>query len=299
MARPLQAITEAYPRRGPMQQYRMETATAFHCFRCGAAKKSKLLTVYASDWNKLLCNGCYGRLLSIYDIKAGTGPDEEKSEALADLLLAMVSEDQVRRAAERARISERRAVLLSPQAVRFISTAEYVAGSLDAGPSLDWSPAVIGLCKALELELVQRVIEPLRRLSASADLSADISDKDLGRVARYCSGRMPVPPEIGAIRHFLQTAAHSRERIGRSQLLQSLKRLLSDWPRSPWLLDDSGALAALSLVTARFRNRAAHTDELTKADYQACFDLVAGDEGILWTLVSATADRKQAGFASP
>ena len=34
------------------------------------AAPSKLITVYRGDWSKRLCNGCYGRLLSIYEIKA-------------------------------------------------------------------------------------------------------------------------------------------------------------------------------------------------------------------------------------
>jgi len=34
------------------------------------AAPSKLITVYRGDWSKRLCNSCYGRLLSIYEIKA-------------------------------------------------------------------------------------------------------------------------------------------------------------------------------------------------------------------------------------
>src|SRR3954454_24092716 len=68
-------IVKTYPPRGPMQQFRFAESTAFDCFRCGQAKKSKLITVYRQDWSRRLCNGCYGRLLSIYEIKAGTAPD--------------------------------------------------------------------------------------------------------------------------------------------------------------------------------------------------------------------------------
>jgi transcription elongation factor Elf1 len=76
MTKPLEKITKEYPKRGPLSQFRFEKSISFNCFRCGQSKTSKLLTIYNSDWGKRLCNGCYGRLLSIYDIKAGqTGID--------------------------------------------------------------------------------------------------------------------------------------------------------------------------------------------------------------------------------
>src|SRR6516164_170405 len=93
MGRPLRSIVKEFPPRGPMQQFRLDSASAFHCFRCGADKTAKLVTVYGGDWNKLLCNGCYGRLLSIYEIKGGTQPDDERANSLAELLLGLVSRD--------------------------------------------------------------------------------------------------------------------------------------------------------------------------------------------------------------
>jgi hypothetical protein len=41
------------------------------------------------------------------------------------------------------------------------------------------------------------------------------------------------------------------------------------WPGSQWLLKPAGLNAALRTLTAKYRNRAAHTDELGKADYAA------------------------------
>jgi hypothetical protein len=46
-----------------------------------------LITVYNDDWSKRLCNGCYGRLLSVYEIKAGTAADEQRAEDLSAALL--------------------------------------------------------------------------------------------------------------------------------------------------------------------------------------------------------------------
>ena len=52
-------VTKTYPKRGPLQQFRFIEATAFRCFRCSSAKKSKLITVYSGDWSRKLCNGCF------------------------------------------------------------------------------------------------------------------------------------------------------------------------------------------------------------------------------------------------
>src|SRR5260370_21823399 len=148
------SVTKHYPPRGPLQQFRFEASTAFNCFRCGASKKSKLITVYNGDWSKRLCNGCYGRLLSLYEIKAGTTPDDERAETLAATLLSMVSTEEERQAERLFRTAEKKAERLSAVAVRFIATAEHVAGQLQADPQLEWSPAVISLCKAVEVHVL-------------------------------------------------------------------------------------------------------------------------------------------------
>ena len=80
------------------------------------------------DWSRRLCNGCYGRLLSFYEIKAGAKADDERAKELADALLLAVSLEDRRQAERVYRIAEKRAERLSPEAVTFIATAEHVAG---------------------------------------------------------------------------------------------------------------------------------------------------------------------------
>lgn len=130
-------ITKTYPQRGPLQQFRFAEGTAFRCFRCGNTKKSKLITVYASDWSRRLCNGCYGCLLSLYEIKVGTKADDERAEELAAALLSAVALEDQRQAERVYRTSEKRAGRLSPETVRFIATAEHVARQLQAVPQLE------------------------------------------------------------------------------------------------------------------------------------------------------------------
>ena len=45
----------------------------------------------------MLCNGCYGYILSVYRIKSGTMPDNEKADELGKLLLALVPRNQVQK----------------------------------------------------------------------------------------------------------------------------------------------------------------------------------------------------------
>lgn len=285
-------VTKTYPARGPLQQFRFADSVAFDCFRCGQAKTSKLITAYRGDRSKRLCNACYGRLLSLYEIKGGTAPDDERAEGLASALVGMVADDEARQAEKLFRASEDRAARLSPEALRFVATAEYVAGRLDADPQLEWSPAVIGLCKAVEAELVGRILKPLAALASRENLSADRQDKDIGRVAAYCADASRKPPELGTFAHFLQTVIHSTARRASSPLVKAFFKLIAGWPSSQWLLQPAGLHSALAVLTTKFRNRAAHTDELGQQDYAACRDHVIGPDGALWRLVVATEARR-------
>lgn len=281
-------VTKTYPPRGPLQQYRFEDGTAFTCFRCGNTKRSKLITIYAGDWSRKLCNGCYGRLLSLFEIKAGTAALGQRADQLAELLLALSDTDQQREAERLFTASDNRASSLCPEALRFIATAEHVAKHLESSAQLEWSPAVIGLCKAVEAEIVSRVLRPLVDASAGLDLSGDKSDKDIGRVAAYCAEPDRKPPELGGFSHFLQTVSNSHQRRQTSRLIGCFLRVASQWTGSTWLLSANGLHQSLTLLTTVYRNRAAHIDELSGDDYQGCRELTIGSEGLLWKLVLST-----------
>jgi hypothetical protein len=285
-------VTKKYPQRGPLQQVRFAESTAFNCFRCGDSKKSKLIAVYDGDWSKRLCNGCYGRLLSLYEIKAGTPADAQSAEELAHVLLSMVALDDQRRAESLFKASETRAEYLSAKSLQFVATAEHVAQQLQAEPQLEWSPAVIGLCKAVESEVVWRILQPLAARASRENLNTDKEDKDLRRVATFCSDPSRTPPELGTFAYFLQTVIHSQKRRETSIVIGSFLQLAAEWADSHWLLDPKGFHRELGLLTRDFRNRAAHIDELGREDYLNCRELVVGSDGVLWRLVLAT-ERRQ------
>jgi hypothetical protein len=94
-------IIKTYPARGPLQQFRLARAMPFACFRCGQEKKAKLQAVYDGDWSRRLCNGCYGCLLSVYEVAADTPADDEAAAAMAALLPSLVLQEDARAARRR------------------------------------------------------------------------------------------------------------------------------------------------------------------------------------------------------
>ena len=278
-----------------MQQYRFATSTVFHCVRCGRSKKSRLITIYGGDWSKRLCNACYGRLLSLYEVKAGTSPDDKKAEDLSRILLTLVTEDERRRCQQILLASESRSVKLSSSALQFLTSSEFLAEKLLSEPHLEWSGAVIGLCKAVEMEIVQRIVFPLSELCDPTMLADDLKDKDLARVAAYCADSTRPAPELGTFAHFLKTVIHSKNRRASSKLIRTFLTLISNWKGSQWILDSSHGLhESIVHLTRDFRNRAAHIDDLDRDDYQKCQSLVAGTEGLLWHLHTAVETHKRA-----
>jgi hypothetical protein len=224
----------------------------------------------------------------LYNIKAGTGPHDKRAEALANALLSDVAEEKQRDAQRIFRAAEQRAKFLSHDALRFVSTAEHVARQLAAEPHLEWSPAVIGLCKAVEAEIVGRVLRPLAVRTGGLDLTADRTDKDFGRLACFCTDPTRKPPELGTFGRFLQVAIHSEKRRATSTLLITFFKLCAEWVGSHWLLESDGFHPALESLITTFRNRAAHIDELSKQDYLSCRKLVIGSDGVLWKIILAT-----------
>jgi hypothetical protein len=174
-----------------------------------------------------------------------------------------------------------------------VATAEHVARQLGADPQLEWSPAVIGLCKAVEAEVVGRILRPLSARASHEDLSADNTDKDIGRVAAFCTDSKRKPPELGTFSHFLQTVIHSQQRRQSSALVRCFLKMTAEWTGSNWLLDPNGLHHVLGELAGKFRNRAAHIDELGKQDYMNCRELVIGSNGILWRLMVSIKGQKR------
>lgn len=294
MSKPLEKITKEYLKRGPLKQFRFEKSLSFNCFRCGQTKTSKLITTYNSDWEKRLCNGCYGHLLSIYEIKAGGAEVDEKVDKLIDVLLKLVDINKLKEQTERINLQSNRTKFLTHPSIRFLATSECVANTLTIEANLDWSPAIIGICKAFELELIERFINPLKDFCKDITfLEEDLKDKDFGKVASYCSGKQIKSPELGVINHFLSTAINSKERLLKSTFLnKGFIGFLNKLPNNNWILDKNGLQRGIKVLSINYRNKAAHTDELDELDYIKCKELVFGEKGIIWDLILSSEKKK-------
>jgi hypothetical protein len=280
-------VVKTYPQRGPLQQYRLAVSTSFLCSRCGVSKTSKLISTVDADWDRLLCNGCYGRLLSIWDIKAGSLEDEPRDTALLQMLASAAPAAEVMRVQSRLIASEPNYAQLSDAAQRMLATAHAVTPTLRSATGLDWSVAIIGLCKAVEVEAIQRIAEPLRLAASHQDISAEAKDRDFGRVARYCQGDAN-PPELGSLAYFLRAAANSKSRAKTSALVLALRTMTKAWPSADWLFADGGFADAVENLTREYRNPAAHISLLDEDDFSRCSNLVHGQDGLLWRLAIAT-----------
>jgi hypothetical protein len=283
-------VVKTYAQRGPLQQYRLATNTSFICSRCGSGKTSKLVSTVQGNWDRLLCNGCYGFLLSVWEIKVGSLEEEPRDAALLDMLASAASADEVARAQSRLIASAPQHTQLSDDAQRMLATAHAVTAALRSATGLDWSVAIIGLCKAVEVEAVHRIAEPLRLAASGQDLSVEVKDPDFARVARYCEGRAP-SPELGSLAYFLRAAVNSKRRAETSVLVAALRAAAKAWPSADWLFAKGGFTDAVEHLTREYRNPAAHTALLDEDDFTSCTRLVHGQDGLLWRLIVATSRR--------
>lgn len=293
-------VVKTYPPRGPLQQYRLAASTSFLCSRCGTGRTSKLVTTVQADWERLLCNGCYGYLLSIWKIKAGSLEDEARDAALLQVLASAAPADEVARAQARLIASAPHHTQLSDAAQQMLATAHAVTAVLRNATGLDWSVAIIGLCKAMEIEVVHRIAEPLLLAASGQDMTADLKDDEFSRVARYCAGTAS-PPELGSLARFLRTAANSKKRAETSALVVALRTATKAWPSADWLFTKGGFTDGVEHLTREYRNPAAHIAILSEEDFTDCARLVHGQDGLQWRLIVATsrADRISTGTSMP
>src|SRR5437870_781662 len=119
-------IQKEYAPRCGMRLIRLADSHIFTCSRCNQAKRSKLFARPDIAPGRCLCNGCYGYLLSVFDIKKGSQSEDEKSSLLAVALLQAFSRAKKQEAERLFRIAERRAGYLDSRSVLFLSTANLV-----------------------------------------------------------------------------------------------------------------------------------------------------------------------------
>ncbi|KJC65724.1 hypothetical protein TZ00_02790 [Agreia bicolorata] len=180
---------------------------------------------------------------------------------------------------------------LSENARAFLLTGFVAFDGFD-GPSsvsLETSPGVIALSKALEDVIVERLQEPFRRaILNSAESIPASSDGRLNKLRDFATRRNSRPLELGTfasqiihlntadISALPPTAVKFADFIGRLSDPEYLQFLLA---------------SDLLAMTRNYRNRAAHPDPMNFADLKSLLTLLLGGEtrdGLLATIVEAT-----------
>lgn len=174
-----------------------------------------------------------------------------------------------------------------------LATAHAITASLRSATGLDWSVAIIGLCKAVEVEAVHRIAEPLRAAVSGRDLRAEMQSPDFARVARYCDGTAKAP-ELGTLAHFLRAVANSKNRAKTSELVAGVRIVAKAWPSADWLFRKDGFADAIQQLAREYRNPAAHTEIMDEEDFRRCSELIHGRDGLLWHLIVATSRASKA-----
>ena len=284
-------IIKTYPRRGPLQQYRAAAATAFVCFRCRQAKAAKLIATSGDDHKGLLCNACYGHLLSVWEIRAGAQPDAERDNGLLRLLAAAVNAAQVEEGRAVLLAREARAADLSAEAQTLLSTAEAVRAGLVPwqATDLDWSVAALPLCKAVEVEIGRLITRPLRETARGLDLGLDAARGELRAMVKYCRSTGDAHMMLGPFISFMKAITTPGSAHG--PLAEALRAMSRAWPHADWLFDPDGLAAALDELRVRYRNPAAHTAILDRTAFEGCSSFIGGTDGLLWRLLSSTRPR--------
>jgi len=311
------SVRPELPSIGPFHHVKLPAAEAFQCLRCGKRHAARQRAIYLGDSNGRLCKACYAYLLSVYQVKAGSDPDDVRADLLDQimetfaeqfrkplqrtvLLMSLVGVRQYPRAEtvrhyafKRFGVEATRPELvlhLCPEAVRFLATADAVANMLRTATELDWSVAVIGLCKAFEVEVARQLLDPLREELKWHDLSRDINDPRTRELARYAAGHTHRPPPLGTTAFVFGLAGEADPATSDSVILQAIRGFAAR-NGSDWLVSSRGFVGHVRALTRRYRNPAGHIDRMERADFDKCRDMLFGVGGVSGKLLAS-------GFAS-
>lgn len=287
-------VVKQYPPRGNLQLIRYDSNAPFECWRCRKTKVSKLQAIVNLERPRIICNACYGYLMSLAEIKAQNIEPWLKAEQIHDLTIKEVSAKQAAKAAEK---QEQRLKqywkFLSNQARLFIGTAEYLYEEMKDKDGLDFSPLIIELVKSFEYQCIIGFLEPMknRALNESpteSEIRVDCQDKDFGRMAKFVFNREMRPPELGTIAYTLAAFINSKSRTQESKFLRILNGHISSCRDSDYFMNEERFIAQIIKLTQSYRNPAAHVGSMSKLAFNECRAMLMGPSGILWQLVTAT-----------
>lgn len=291
MTKPLEKIIKSYPKRGPLSQFRFEKIVSYVCFRCNRTKTSKLISICNDNWELKLCNGCYGRLISLYEIHTGKDNEEEKIEKIVENIfntqkqfsesLNILIENYTKKNSQ-----------LNELTIKYLATADFLGKKLPKDNFIEWSPAIMCLCKSVESELISKIFLPLKKIALENSYKSNFEDKRTIRIEKFVSGNTDVSPELGTISFLFNLLANSEEWKKNNKLFNIIKIFLEKKPFSEWFYSKNGASKSLDELCKKYRNISAHISDLTKDDFDKCYLIVNGKDGILEKIFLASSSNK-------
>lgn len=157
-----------------------------------------------------------------------------------------------------------------PECMRLWETMQVMAAALRERDDLDWSPAVLCCCKAVEVELERAVIRKWQGLVVA------VGCKGADEVEGYLAKRSVKPPGLRMMAHFLRYVA--RRRIEPAYVFAINGK---EFWRALWMLAN-----ALDVIAVLYRNRAVHSQRMTEWDFLFCENMVGGKNGVLDLVLS-------------
>jgi hypothetical protein len=174
---------------------------------------------------------------------------------------------------------------MHPDTVAALASAELIRSTIPSLP--DCSAVVIEYCKAVEIELNEKILRPLRAHWSRRSISDDYrSPGELRRLHDYLFGASPRPLELGTLAVTLDATGHPRH--DGNPVAVSLRTHLQELPFHDEIIP---ALPRDLLRLSRdFRNPAAHKARLSPEQLEDCRDFVVGTDsqpGLLTRILKA------------
>ncbi len=111
---------------------------------------------------------------------------------------------------------------------------------------MDWSVAIIGLCQAVEIEVVHRTAEPLRLSSRGRNITVDLKDPSLAELHALRGQNSAF--ELGSLSRFFGPRPIQGIALGKCALVR-LREVTKAWPSADWLFANGPFTDAVEHLT--------------------------------------------------
>ena len=211
---------------------------------------------------------------NILEIKANPYlTEEEKIGYLYEFSTDYLNDDQLNEVALEIQHKIRNTWdLLNENSKKFLANGYFLYNQAVRGSKLlmDFSLPSIAYAKCIENEMVQRIIVPYKKHYEEhfidEDISLDLDDIQVKRMASYLAGNLKTPPELGTFSYFLKTAINSKKRVQGSISIRAFRSYCDTLSDPDYLLNEDRAYNFFNLVATKYRNGSAHI-KLLPLDY--------------------------------